>query len=228
MSPIDFMSGVFIKLGKMHSRKGLYPFLMREFAMIPNASQVLNVGAGGAIEKILCEYSASRQFEVISLDIDSQRNPDIVADLHEWNTERKFDVVVLAEVLEHCHTPQAAIGTIRKVLKPEGKLILTTPFIFPIHDAPYDYHRFTYYGLTHLLSDFENVKISARNSWTECVLVLLVRLVMDKSRFVRLVSPFFIIFAFVFWPIAWVLSWIVQTDFITTGYCVKATAKGES
>ena len=196
--------------------------------MIPNGSQVLNVGAGGAIEEILSEYSASRKFEVISLDIDPQRNPDIVADLHEWNTERKFDVVVLAEVLEHCHTPHAAIGTIRKVLKPEGKLILTTPFMFPIHDAPYDYYRYTYYGLARLLSDFENVKITARNSWTECVLVLLVRLVMDKSRFVRLVSPFFIVFAFVFWPIAWVLSRIVQTNFITTGYCVKATAKGES
>lgn len=69
--------------------------------------------------------------------------------------EGTFDVVVCAEVIEHMREPARALEEVRRVLKPGGKLLLTTPFAFPIHYAPTDYYRFTRFGLTHLLRDWE-------------------------------------------------------------------------
>jgi hypothetical protein len=39
-----------------------------------------------------------------------------------------------------------------RVLKPGGKIMLTTPFIWNEHEVPYDYGRYTYFGLNHLFT----------------------------------------------------------------------------
>ena len=66
-----------------------------------------------------------------------------------------FPVVLCTEVLEHVAYPENALSEMRRILRPGGKLLLTTRFIFPIHDAPHDFYRFTKYGLRHLLRDFD-------------------------------------------------------------------------
>ena len=58
-----------------------------------------------------------------------------------------FDTVVCLEVLEHVPNPDAALQEASRVLKPEGHLLLSTPFLYPIHDAPNDYRRWTWLGL---------------------------------------------------------------------------------
>lgn len=68
--------------------------------------------------------------------------------------DETFDVILCAEVLEHMHTPARALAEMRRVLKTDGVLLLTTPFAYPIHYAPTDYYRFTRFGLMHLLSDW--------------------------------------------------------------------------
>ena len=219
---VQWMSGVLIRLSKIHSRKGLYPFLKCEFEKIHSGQTVLNVGASGEIGAMLSQSADKQGFCVLSLDVDSKRNPDIVADLHDWRPDCQFDVVVMAGVLEHCHSPNRANKTVEQVLRGGGKLILTTPFIFPIHDAPYDYYRFTKFGLAHLLANFAEVHIEERNQWTEGILVLLVRLVMEKSKICRIVSPLFIGVAFILWPLAWLLARVLKATHITTGYCVTA------
>ncbi len=47
------------------------------------------------------------------------------------------------------------------MLKPGGKLILTVPFLGRLHEEPFDYYRYTRYGLRHLLEKggFEVVEI---------------------------------------------------------------------
>ncbi len=57
------------------------------------------------------------------------------------------DAVLLLEVLEHLPDPRAALGEIARVLKPGGTLLLTMPFLYPVHDAPHDYQRYTPHGL---------------------------------------------------------------------------------
>lgn len=61
--------------------------------------------------------------------------------------ENSIDTISLLEVLEHLPSPYHCICEMYRVLKPGGCLILSVPFLYPIHDAPYDYQRYTIYGL---------------------------------------------------------------------------------
>ncbi|HJR58826.1 MAG TPA: class I SAM-dependent methyltransferase [Vicinamibacterales bacterium] len=113
-----------------------------------------------------------------------------------------FDVVLCTEVLEHLREPQRAIDEMFRVLKPGGTLLLTTRFLFPIHDAPNDYFRFTKYGLRHLLRNFDILELQEETDSIGAIAVLLQRLGMQArtlgpsaSRGVwlvtaRLVRPF--------------------------------------
>jgi SAM-dependent methyltransferase len=57
------------------------------------------------------------------------------------------DNVLLLDVLEHLPKPE---DSLRRILKPGGELVIQVPFIYPIHDAPLDFHRWTLYGLRQL------------------------------------------------------------------------------
>ncbi len=85
--------------------------------------------------------------------------------------------ILCTEVLEHCHTPQQVIHEFYRVLQPNGKLILTTRFVFPLHDTPHDYFRFTRYGLQHLCKQFAVIEIIEETGTVETVAVLLQRLI---------------------------------------------------
>jgi len=62
-----------------------------------------------------------------------------------------FDTVLCTEVLEHVRDIERAVQEIRRVLVPGGHALVTVPFLYPVHEAPYDYTRFTHYGLRNLL-----------------------------------------------------------------------------
>jgi SAM-dependent methyltransferase len=59
--------------------------------------------------------------------------------------------VALLDVLEHVPDPESAVAEIARVLAPEGTLALRVPFLYPVHDAPFDFHRWTSFGLRRLL-----------------------------------------------------------------------------
>ena len=214
---------IFIKLSKILSRKGIYEFLDKEYAAIKKGDRVLSVGAGGDINFLLMKYAKSNEFEVITIDINKDRNPDIIGDVCVYDFgDMVFDIVVMGEVLEHLHSPHAAIENIYRSMKTDGRLIMTAPFIFPIHERPCDYFRYTRYGLEYLLGSFEEVNINERNGWGEAVNVLFVRHVMEKNILSRLIAPLFILLAFICLPFTVLLSKLIRTDFITSGYLVSA------
>jgi len=63
-----------------------------------------------------------------------------------------FDTVLCTSVLEHVHDAEAAVSEIERILKPGGRLIVTVPFLYPTHEAPYDFWRTTHWGLRSLLT----------------------------------------------------------------------------
>ena len=62
----------------------------------------------------------------------------------------RFDTVLLADVLEHIPEPHRLISEIARVLSPGGKAIVLVPFLYWIHEAPYDYYRYTEFALARL------------------------------------------------------------------------------
>jgi len=64
--------------------------------------------------------------------------------------DNSFDTISFLEVLEHLPNPQAAVSECYRVLKPHGKMIFSMPFLYPVHDAPFDFQRLTIHGLRKL------------------------------------------------------------------------------
>jgi SAM-dependent methyltransferase len=62
-----------------------------------------------------------------------------------------FDVVVALDVLEHLPAPDQCVQEAARVLQGGGRLILQTPFLYPLHDMPYDFQRWTLPGLEALV-----------------------------------------------------------------------------
>lgn len=214
------MSEWLIDLSKIRSRQGLYEFLNPQFSKIVSGEKVLTIGAGGEVNKLLNEYAQKNQFTTVSFDIAEKMNPDILGDIctHDFEGET-FDTIVMSEVLEHLHSPHLGVENVYKALKPGGRFILTTPFIFPIHDRPYDYFRFTKYGLEFLLSEFEDVTIQERNSALESIDVLWLRLNKIKGKRTHYLKRVIVFTVFYLKrPLTKFLMRYVKTDIMTTGY----------
>jgi SAM-dependent methyltransferase len=61
-----------------------------------------------------------------------------------------YDTILLTDVLEHTRRPDCLFGEIARLLAPQGKLLLTVPFLYWIHEAPHDYGRYTSFMLRDL------------------------------------------------------------------------------
>jgi SAM-dependent methyltransferase len=80
-----------------------------------------------------------------------RRSVDIYGSaLHLPFSDETFGAVVSFQVLEHVPEPQRMMQEISRVLRAGGHLILSTPQMWHVHEAPHDYYRFTRYGLEHL------------------------------------------------------------------------------
>ena len=118
----------------------------------------------------------------VGLDIRPGAGVRIIGDAQALGIrDAAFEVVLCTEVLEHLPEPQKAIDEIFRVLEPGGSLLLTTRFLFPIHDAPHDYFRFTKYGLRHLLRRFEIVELREETDSVGTLAVLLQRMGMQAE-----------------------------------------------
>lgn len=88
---------------------------------------------------------------------------DIIANLTRSLPIRaeSVDTVVSFQVLEHLPEPELFLRECFRILKPGGHLFITVPFMWHIHEEPYDYFRFTKFGLKYLLErhDFIDIKI---------------------------------------------------------------------
>jgi SAM-dependent methyltransferase len=100
---------------------------------------------------------------VETLDLSPDAGATYVADLCKDNSElipsERFDVVVCTEVLEHTLQPFDAVDEIKRLLKPGGVALISTPYNFRIHGPLPDCWRFTEHGLRALFKDFEIISL---------------------------------------------------------------------
>ena len=110
---------------------------------------LLDLGSGRSKYRLLISSFID---EYLALDLVKDETVDIVADAHNLPLRSEcLDAVLCTSVLEHLKEPSQCISEVTRCLKPGGILLLSTCFIYPFHESPQDYYRFSRRGLKHLL-----------------------------------------------------------------------------
>jgi SAM-dependent methyltransferase len=215
-----------IKLSKRWSRKGLNEFIEHSVDELsvgthPDTLRALSIGAGGEVNRLIQQKNI---VDLIQIDIDESRCPDFVmsATNLEKFEDQSFDVVFAFEVLEHIDEPQKAASEFHRVLKQGGRLYVSTPFTFGVHEAPIDFFRYTRFGLKKVFENFSEIKVSERNNYIETIIVLLMRKIMAPKMIEKLFGAYCILFFTLTAPFWKFLGKVVGGNEITTGLTLKA------
>ncbi|RLF06711.1 MAG: hypothetical protein DRJ64_04180 [Thermoprotei archaeon] len=118
------------------------------------AGRVLDVGCG---DKPYRHWFSKNVSQYIGLDVVDGPEVDMVVEpMGHWEISgQAFDVVIATQVLEHVENLNHTLSEITRVLRPGGTVILSFPFLYNEHGAPYDFRRFTRHSVENLLSGYD-------------------------------------------------------------------------
>lgn len=121
-----------------------------------NSEKILDLGCGTKPY-----YHKSINARIIGGDIVATKKTHVVFNAMKLPFKNSsFDGIMCVNSLYYYPNPFEAVKEMSRVTKRGGKVILVTPFMYPIHDTPSDKYRFTEYGLRELLQkDFRIKKI---------------------------------------------------------------------
>lgn len=151
-------------------------FLREALDGLAEGSTVLDVGAGDAPYRELFADHDYRTTDWGGTFYTPTTPVDLVAPAHDLPLETgSIDAVVCTQVLEHLAEPVAALEEFRRVLRPDGRLVVTVPLTWYVHEAPHDYYRYTPYGLRHVMekAGFKAVDIRPLNDSPSTIAALL-------------------------------------------------------
>jgi SAM-dependent methyltransferase len=112
---------------------------------------VLDYGCGGSpYASVLPQFSP-----YVRADIAAGEGIDLVLDARgnlPGEATGSYDVVLSTQVLEHVADPERYLAEAYRLLRPGGALVVTTHGFYPEHGCPYDFHRWTGYGLEYAVT----------------------------------------------------------------------------
>jgi SAM-dependent methyltransferase len=117
--------------------------------------RLLDVGCGQKpyehiFRPFLREYVGIERKDTFALTHASESGPrpDVLYDGDRLPfDDGSFDTVLNVQVLEHTPRPLELVKEMSRVLKDDGRLILSAPFQFRLHEEPHDYFRYSPHGL---------------------------------------------------------------------------------
>lgn len=136
---------------------------------------VIDIGCGRMtykkeLERSGAKYTGLDHPQTSKLYILNQK-PEILADITKKFPVKSssFDFALLFQVIEYLSEPLNTLKEIKRILKKDGALILSSPFMYPIHDYPYDKSRFTDSALIELLnkSGFKITKLNVKGGFID-------------------------------------------------------------
>lgn len=170
-----------------------------------------------------------------SMEDSAHTKPDIYASaLNIPLKSACADTVLMTQVLEHVTNPVGSLNEIKRALKAGGKLIISVPMLYPIHSAPYDYFRFTRYGIESLLKEcgFTIEKMESAGGATATIALLINLFMMHKlfnlsarkitAPLAIMLAPAVITLAIIINLLAFILQPIDTERKFTTNYFIIA------
>lgn len=150
----------------LSGNRKMYYGRVAELAKTSTGKVILEIGSGKAVNDEYT-YSARHLFPDVKDFIMTDINPDFghkILDITKMNARSKYDVVLCLNVLEHVYDFQLAVDNLYRSLKKGGQLVIAVPFVFPLHDEPGDYWRFTEHALRRILKDFSEIDLTHQRS----------------------------------------------------------------
>lgn len=141
-----------MKLHINSSRVYLEEFAKKAAQSIPPGSIVLDAGAGDAPYKQYFAHTIYESADFYQVKGAPYDRVTYVCDLSAIPVHgQRYDLIFCSQVLEHVPEPQSVLNELFRVLKPMGELWITAPLFYEEHQIPYDFYRYTRYGLTYIL-----------------------------------------------------------------------------
>jgi SAM-dependent methyltransferase len=149
-----------------YERESILAFVMRAAKEVPAGARMADVGAGDAPFRELFAHTQYATLDWGQSPHEGARAVDIVASADAIPVrDGAFDAALLTQVLEHVPDPRAVLGELHRILAPGGRLYVTVPLVWELHELPHDYYRYTSAGLSELMESagFDEVTVEARN-----------------------------------------------------------------
>jgi SAM-dependent methyltransferase len=109
--------------------------------------------------------------------------------------DNSFDCVVCFEVLEHVFNIDDLLPEIRRVLKPKGFFLGSLPFIWEEHEIPYDFARYSSFGIKHIFNRnfFHVVDLKKSTTYVLAIaqlsIIYIINNLIPQSILGRIISP---------------------------------------
>lgn len=133
------------------SRYHLFHFAERAAQSLKPGDTVLDVGAGDAPYRSLFDSVTYESIDFCKVDKE-YAEPTYVGDATAIPvSDERYDLVLMTQVLEHLPDPMKVLCEVNRVMKPGATLWLSCPLVYQEHEQPYDFFRYTQFGLRHLL-----------------------------------------------------------------------------
>jgi SAM-dependent methyltransferase len=145
-----------------------FEFVKEAFSkLITGPVSILEIGSRDInstdLGMVLRDIKTPEGSKYVGIDIEEGRGVDIVCSSHDLAIVKfkanEFDIVLCCEMLEHDSAPHITAKQIRRVLKPEGYLILTTTGLDRFYHNPPHYWNFSLDGIRHLFRDYFIMKL---------------------------------------------------------------------
>jgi len=127
------------------------------------SGNVIDLGAGSENPSYLKFFKKRGLKKLIMADLYPQNKKILKLDLEKAFklSQNQFDYAICLNVLEHIYNFQNVIKETKKILKPKGKFIVSTPFVYHLHGSPNDFFRYSHQAIEKMFKqqDFKFQKI---------------------------------------------------------------------
>tara|TARA_B100000989_G_scaffold254225_1_gene202856 strand:+ start:729 stop:1451 length:723 start_codon:yes stop_codon:yes gene_type:complete len=140
--------------------------------------KTLDIGCGAKQYENI--FKKTSDYIGIEIETDLQKERNIADYYYDGKKipfrDESFDSILTFQVFEHIFEPKEFLSEITRVLKPGGHVLITVPFIWDEHEKPYDFGRYSSFGIKYLFekNNFKILEYKKSTVGIECIFQLII------------------------------------------------------